>query len=323
MTTSEVVPVPSDLAELPKAELHVHLEGTVRPSTQAEWAQRTVVDIPRKFHNLDTFIQMYAGFWRTMNTPGDYERLVREYCEDAAQGGIRYAEIQLATAGRPYPALVEAVEEAQRQSDVVVRFVVDVPRSLPVEVGWAMLEAAKGVPDVIGIGLGGPEAPFPPEPFAELFAEGRSRGLRSLPHAGEEAGPQSVRGAIEALGAERIMHGVRCIEDPGLVSELVERGIGLDVCPTSNLLLGVARSMNHHPLKDLWDAGVLISINTDDPGYFGCELTGEYALAGEALGLDREGYGRLALNSVEGSFAPEAVKAEMRSGIADWVGRGG
>ena len=313
--------IPADLAELPKAELHVHLEGTVRPATQAEWAPRTVVQIPREFNDLDTFVQMYAGFWRTMNTPGDYARLVREYCEDGARAGIRYAEMQLATAGRPYPALHEAVEAAERQSDVVVRFIIDVPRSLPVEVGWAMLEATKGVAEVIGIGLGGPEAPFPPEPFEGLFAEARSRGLRSVPHAGEEGGPESVRGAIESLGAERIMHGVRSVEDPGLIAELIERRIGLDVCPTSNLLLGVAPSMAKHPLRELWDAGVRISINTDDPGYFGCTLTGEYALAGEAVGLDREGYGRLALNSVEGSFAPERLKAEMRSGIAEWVER--
>jgi adenosine deaminase len=313
--------IPPDLAALPKAELHVHLEGTIRPSTQAEWAPRTVVPIPREFHNLDTFIRMYAGFWRTMNEPGDYARLVREYCEDAARGGIRYAELQLATAGRPYPALIEAVEEAQRQREVVVRFVIDVPRGLPVEVGWAMLEAAKGVPDVIGIGLGGEEAPFPPQPFSELFAEARNRGLRSVPHAGEEAGPASVRGAIEALGAERIMHGVRSVEDPALVSELAESGLPLAVCLHSNLKLGVVQTLDEHPIRELWDAGVNLSVNTDDPGFFHADILDEYAAAGRLLGLDREGYGRLALNSVEASFAPESLKAEMRSGIADWVGR--
>jgi adenosine deaminase len=270
-----------------------------------------------------SFVEMYVYYWRTMNEPGDYARLVREYCEDAARSGIRYAEIQLATAGRPYPALVEAVEEAQRQRDVVVRFIVDVPRSLPLEVGWAMLEAAKGIPEVIGVGLGGPESAFPPEPFAELFAEARGRGLHSIPHAGEEAGPESVRGAIDALGAERIMHGVRSIEDPALVSDLAASALPLAVCLHSNVRLGVFQTIDHHPIRELWEAGVNLSVNTDDPGFFHASIIDEYAAAGRLLGLDRQGYGRLALNSVEGSFAPEAVKAEMRSGIAEWVGRGG
>ncbi len=313
---------PSDLADLPKAELHVHLEGTVRPSTQEEWVSRTVVDRPPEFTDLPSFVEMYVYYWRTMNTPGDYARLVREYCEDAARGGIKYAEIQLATTARPYAALEEAVREAQQQKDVIVRFVIDVPRSLPIEVGSAMLEAAKGVPDVVGIGLGGPETGFPPEPFAELFAEGRNRGLHSIPHAGEEAGPESVRGAIEALGAERIVHGVRSVEDAALVSELAESGLSLAVCLHSNLRLGVCQSLEQHQIRDLWEAGVNLSVNTDDPGFFHASIIDEYAEAGRLLGLDREGYGRLALNSVEGSFAPEALKSEMRSGIAEWVARG-
>jgi adenosine deaminase len=315
------MPVPGDLAALPKAELHVHLEGTIRPSTQAEWASRTAVPIPREFHDLGTFVEMYIGFWRTMNSPGDYARLVREYCEDAVRCGIRYAELQLATAGRPYAALYEAVEEAQKQRDVEVRFIVDVPRSLPIEVGWAMLEAARGFDDVIGVGLGGPEAPFPPEPFADLFDEARSRGLRSIPHAGEEGGPESVRGAIAALGADRIMHGVRSVEDPDLVSDLAASRLPLAVCLHSNVRLGVCSSLDEHPIQHLWAAGVNLSVNTDDPGFFHADIVQEYAAAGRLLGLDREGYGRLALNSVEGSFAPEELKAEMRSGIADWVAR--
>jgi adenosine deaminase len=313
---------PADLADLPKAEIHVHLEGTIRPSTQAELAKRTVVERPGEFTDLQSFVDMYVYYWRTLNEPGDYARLVREYCEDAARSGIRYAEIQLATGPRPYPCLVEAVEEARKQTDVVVRFIVDIPRSLPLEVGWMMLEAAEGVPDVVGIGLGGPEAPFPPEPFAEIFSHARANGLRSAPHAGEEAGPESVRGAIEALCAERIMHGVRAIDDPVLVSDLAASGLPLAVCLHSNLRLGVCGSLDHHPIRRLWDAGVNVSVNTDDPGFFHADIIDEYSAAGRLLDLDRRGYGRLALNSVEGSFAPDILKAELRSGIADWVNRG-
>ena len=319
MTMNATSSVPQDLASLPKAELHVHLEGTVRPSTLEELAARAGVSIPRAFDSLESFVQVYMASWQTMTSPGDYARLVREYCEDAARSGVRYAELQLATIGRTYNSLAEAVEAASKQRDVAVRFIIDVPRSLPVEVGWAMLEAAKDVPDVVAIGLGGPEAAFPPEPFEELFAEARRRGLRSAPHAGEDAGPESVRGALSALQAERIMHGVRAIDDPALVAELAEYGVSLAVCPTSNLLLGVCSSLDEHPIHQLWDAGVPVTVNTDDPGFFDCDLVGEYAIAGRLLGLDRAGYARLALNSVEGSFAPEPLKAELRAAISDWL----
>jgi len=313
---------PSDLADLPKAEVHVHLEGAIRPGTLEQFISRTTLPSPRTFTGLDEFVEMFGRVWATMTTPGDYARLVREYCEDAARAGIRYAEIELATAGRPYSCLHEAAEAAAKQRDVMVRFVVAVPRSFPIEVGFAMLQGARGVPDVVAIGLGGPENGYPPEPFAPLFDEARSRGLRSTPHAGEDAGPESIRGALDALRAERIQHGVRAVDDPQLLAELAQRRIPLAVCPTSNVRLGVAPSLEEHPLRRLWEAGIIVSVNTDDPGFFDCDLTGEYAIAGRLLDLDREGYGQLALNSVESSFAPETLKEEMRTEIADWVRKG-
>jgi len=311
--------VPTDLAALPKAEVHVHLEGTIRPATLDELCRRKGSTVPRTFHDLNGFIHAISAAWTTMMHAGDYGRLVREYCEDAARSGIRYAELELVPGGRPYDCLGEAVEAASRQRDVVVRFVAGLNRDLPLELAWMMLEAARGVPEVVAVGLGGVENGFPPEPFAPLFAEARRRGLRSAPHAGEDAGARSVRGALTALGAERIQHGVRSIEDPALVNELAVRGIPLAMCPTSNLRLGVVPSLDDHPLRELWASGVRVSVNTDDPGFFGCDLVGEYAIAGRLLGLDRAGYARLALNSVESSFAPDAVKAELRGAIAEWL----
>jgi adenosine deaminase len=311
-----------DLAALPKAELHVHLEGAARPATLEEFAARSAVRFSRDFTDLNSFVDLYGHVWATMTRPGDYARMVGEYCENAARAGVRYAEASVTTAARPFPCLEEAVREAERQRDVMLRFIVDIPRTFPAEVGWALLEAAKGVSECVGIGLGGSEQGFPPEPFAPLFDEARRRGLHSMPHAGEDAGPESVRAAIERLSAERIMHGVRAAEDPSLVAELAERGISLAVCLHSNLRLGVVSSLEEHALPELWDAGVTVSVNTDDPGYFGFDMVDEYAAAGRLLGLDRAGYGRLALNSAESSFAPEALKAQMRSDIADWVRRG-
>lgn len=313
------VTTPSDLDMLPKAEVHVHLEGSVRPATLEELAGRSALSIQKSFSDLNSFIETYSVVWRSMAAPGVYARLVREYCEDAARAGVRYAELELVPIGRSYNCLQEAVEAASRQRDVVVRFVLGITRELPVEVAWAVLEAATGVPEVVCVGLGGKEEGFPPEIFSEVFAEGRRRGLHAAPHAGEDAGPESIRGALDALKAERIQHGVRAVEDPQLVTELAERRIPLAVCPTSNLRLGVVRSLDEHPLRQLWEAGVVVSVNTDDPGLFGCDLLGEYAIASRLLTLDRAGYARLALNSVESSFAPDALKAELGTAINDWA----
>src|SRR5216110_2055316 len=172
--------VPGDLAALPKAEIHVHLEGTVRPATLAELSARTGISVPRSFADLPSFVAVYSCAWATMTTPGDYAQPVREYSADAARAGVRYAELELTTTGRPYDCLAEAVEAASKQRDVVVRFVAGNARDLPLEIAWMMLEAARGVPEVVAIRLGGPEEGFPPEPFAALFAEARpTRSARS------------------------------------------------------------------------------------------------------------------------------------------------
>ena len=244
-----------------------------------------------------------------MTTPGDYARLVNEYCEDVARCGVRYAELQLTTALRPFDCLHEAAEAAEHQRDVTVRFIVDAVRNFPPEMSWQMLEAARDIPSVVAMGLGGDENATATDVFAPVFDEARARGLHSAPHAGEVAGSASVREALDLLGAERIQHGVRAVEDPLLLAELVQRGVSLAICPTSNILLGVAASYETHAMRELWDAGVMLSVNTDDPGFFDCDMTSEYAVAGKTLGLDRAGYARLATNSVDGSFAPDSLKA--------------
>ncbi len=313
--------VPADLPVLPKAELHIHLEGAVRPATIEEFCARAGIARPNAFTTFPEFIDAFTVAWGTMTHPGDYARMVREYCEDARRCGVRYAELQLATAFRPFDCLTEAVDAASRERDIQLRFIIDVPRALPVSVGWRMLEAADGVPEVIGIGLAGSEIGYPAQPFAELVETARRRGLRSVPHAGEVSGPEFVREALDVLGADRIQHGVSASGDSGLVTDLAESQIPLAMCPTSNVLLGAVSSLEAHPLRTLWDAGVLVSVNTDDPGFFGCDLTGEYAIAGRLLDLDRAGYARLARNSVDGSFAPDALKLQLHADIDEWAAR--
>ncbi len=309
---------PADLAALPKAELHIHLEGAVRPATLEEFSSRAGLTVPRSYDSLETFVEAFGVAWPSMSSPGDYGRMMREYCEDAARVGVRYAEVTMMTIGRPFDCLTTALEAVSKQSDVEVRIIADIPRILPMEVAWAVLDSVQGVPEVIGLGLGGIEVGYPPELFEDVFAKARQGGLRSIPHAGEDAGPESVRGALDALGAERIQHGIRAVEEPALVRELAERKIHLAVCPTSNLRLGVLNSLAEHPLRELWAAGVQISVNTDDPGFFGCDLVGEYEIAGRLLDLDRSGYARLASNAIDGSFAPEELKRMIRVEIETW-----
>jgi adenosine deaminase len=312
---------PPDLAALSKCELHVHLEGTVRPATLEEFAAREGVSIPRAFHDLSTFVETFMVATRVMTRPGDYARLVREYCEGAARNGVRYAELEVSPAltRRAIDSLFEASEQAAKERDVVVRFTLGLGRIMPEEVMLGAVDATKEVPGIVALGLGGPEDGYPAAPFADAFAAARRVGWHAAPHAGENAGPHSVREVLDLLGAERIQHGVRAVEDESLLAELAERRVGLAVCPTSNVLLGVARRIEEHPLRRLWEAGVLVSVNTDDPGFFDCDLTGEYAIAGRLLGLDRAGYARLAENAIEMSFAPEALKVELSGAVAAWI----
>ena len=316
--------VPPDLTDLPKAEVHVHLEGTVRPSTLAEFADREGVTVPSDFADLNSFVEVYMRATRVMTQPGDYTRLVAEYCEDAGRAGVRYAELELSPAlgPRTLECFLEGAEAAGKRTDLELRIVLGLGRIMPAEVKMTALDATKDAPGLVAVGLGGPEDGYPAAPFADVFAEARRRGLRSAPHAGENAGPASVRDTIDTLAPDRIQHGVRAVEDPALVAELVERRIPLAVCPTSNLRLGVVASLEEHPLRALWDAGVVASVHTDDPGLFDCDLLDEYAIAGRLLELDRAGYGRLAANSVEASFAPDDLKNELLAEIDAWVGRG-
>jgi adenosine deaminase len=315
---------PPDLAALPKAEVHIHLEGSVRPATLEEFAAREGVSISRVFSDLPSFVDAYGEAAALMVRPGDYKRLVREYCEDALRAGVRYAELEVAPALRPgaQHRLAEAAEEAGKQTDVTVRLVLGLGRIMPIEIAIPALDIISELPGYTVLGLGGPEEGYPAAPFQEAFAEARRRGLRLAPHAGEAAGADSVREVIDLLGAERIQHGVRCVEDPALLAEIVERRIPLAVCPTSNVQLGVVKDIRAHQLRQLWDAGAIVSVNTDDPGFFDCDLLTEYAIAGQLLGLDREGYARLARYSIESTFAPDDLKSQLGSEIEDWAKRG-
>jgi aminodeoxyfutalosine deaminase len=287
-------------------ELHVHLEGTVRPETLLEIARRndyalpgdTVEEVAKLYDYRDFahFIEVWILTTNALQRAEDFHQVVVHYAAEAAAHGAVYLEGIFSPAERArrgvewaamFDGYCDGAAEARELHGVEVRLTPDIFRgATDVEadtvVDYSLAYRDRGV---VGVGLGGLEAEYPPEAYARVFERVRGEGLGSVPHAGEIAGPASIRGALDALGADRIRHGIRAVEDPILVEELRERRVVLDVCPVSNVRTGAVPSLDAHPLPQLLDAGVLCSISTDDPAMFDTDLTREYETAG-SLGAD-------------------------------------
>jgi aminodeoxyfutalosine deaminase len=285
----------------PKIELHVHLEGTVRAGTLSAIAKRNDYPLPDdleslyRFRDFRHFIEVWILTTNALQTEDDFRRMVVDYAEEAASHGAVYLEGIFSPAERvrrsvPYEAIFEGVcngaQEARELHDVEVRLTPDIPRGFTMDEARATVEWSARYRDrgVVGVGLGGLEAEFPPEPYEDVFAHAKSLGLGSVPHAGEVVGASSVWGALETLDADRIRHGIRAVEDPSLVREIEARGVVLDVCPISNIRTGAVASFGEHPLPQLIEAGVRCSISTDDPAMFDTDLTRDYEAAA-SLGL--------------------------------------
>jgi aminodeoxyfutalosine deaminase len=278
----------------PKIELHVHLEGTVRPDTLRTIAKRNDYPLPDdlelhgEFRDFTHFLEAFVLATGALQRYADFRQLVVAYAAEAKEHGAVYIEAIFAPrilhgidTDEVFAGYCDGAQEAGELHGVEVRLTPDIPRVYPLEDAMTTARYAVKYRDrgVVGIGLGGPEEGHPPEPYADAFALAREGGLASVPHAGESVGAESVRGALETLGADRIRHGVRAVEDMGLVAELAGRGTVLDVCPISNLRLGVVRSLEEHPLPQLVAAGVRCSISTDDPAIFDTDLTRDYEAA--------------------------------------------
>ncbi len=323
----------------PKIELHVHLEGTVRPARLLEIARRNDVRLPAKseaglarfcrFRDFDHFIRVWIKTTKALRHERDFHQIVMDYAAGLAAQGCSYAEALFSPSepmvrGTPWRESFEGycsgADEAREVHGVDIRFTPDITRDFPVEiaeqlVGWALKFRERGV---VGISLGGSEHRYPPELFARPFALAREGGLKAAPHAGEVAGPASVRGALDVLHADRLRHGVRAVEDPVLLDEIAARGIVCDVTPTSNVLLGVVPSLAEHPLPRLLAAGVKCSISSDDPVLMGTTLSRDCAAAA-GLGHTPRGMFEHALGGV---FCDDAAKMRLRALGAeyDWAG---
>ncbi|HEY4028085.1 MAG TPA: adenosine deaminase [Candidatus Dormibacteraeota bacterium] len=313
----------------PKAELHVHLFGAIPPAVLLELSRRHRVALPAdtveglrewfRFRDFAQFTEVMTALRPLVTSADDVELIAYEFARELARQRVRYAEVMITPAQleRRGVAWLDAVNRARRRASedlgLELRWIVDVNRGLPeAERGyWAdqALEAAIAGMDagVVGFGLSGPEAGHPPEPFAPWFERARAAGLHSVPHAGEMAGPESVWGAVRALHAERIAHGARAVEDPVLVAHLAEHGIVLDLCPTSNVCLGVYRSLAEHPLRRLHQSGVPITVNSDDPTMFGTTLDHEIAALTGPLGLDHAAVPEIIANGFRFAFDPVAA----------------
>jgi adenosine deaminase len=318
-----------DLVGLPKAHLHVHLESTVRWETLQDLAPELPGPPPGgfAFDGFRAFGDRNAAIRQSLRTAADFARVAREFCEDQAADGVRYAEVTFTAASHgervgnlelPLEAVLEGLA-AGAPSGFEYRVILDHSRRQPPERLWRTLELARkhAADGVVAIGLAGDED-HPLAPFAPALDAARDAGLHLVHHAGETRGPASVREALGVGHAERIGHGIRVLEDADLVAELRDRPVPLEVCPTSNVVLGLVPSLAEHPLPRLLGAGLAVSLSTDIPNLAGVTLSQEYARVRDAFGLDDVTLADLALAGVDASFAGEATKARLRAEISAW-----
>jgi aminodeoxyfutalosine deaminase len=321
----------------PKIELHVHLEATVRPETLLEIARRNGYALPAedvegirelyRYRDFDHFIEVWILTTNALRCADDFRSVVVGYAEEAVRHGAVYIEgifspIERAWRGVDWDEIFsgycDGAQEALEVHGVEVLLTPDITRGAEPEDGVELVGYAAKYRDrgIVGVGLGGEEAPHPPEKFVEAFALAREEGLGSVPHAGEVVGPASIWGAIDALHADRVRHGIRAVEDPALLEELAAREIVLDVTPLSNLRTGVVRSLQEHPLPELLAAGIPCSLSTDDPEMFDTDLTREYEAAA-SLGLHPKTFFDA---GVKGALCDDDTRERLR-GIAesfDW-----
>lgn len=319
-------PLATFVRRLPKAELHVHLEGAMPPATLLALARRHRVALPAddgaglerwfRFRDFDHFVEVYLAISGCLRDAEDFHRLALDFAAGQARQGVVYTEAHFtvsthlaagADGGELLDALGAAAGEGERRYGSVLRLIPDVVRNMGLDradatVEWAAAARARGL--AVAMGLGGTEHGYPSAPFAGHFEAAATAGLHRVAHAGEHSGPESVRETIEHVGPERIGHGVRASEDPALLAELAARGLPLEVCPSSNLRLGVYPSMAEHPFDRLRRAGVAVSVNSDDPPLFGTTLEDEYLRLADAFGYGAADLAALARAAFSQSFLP-------------------
>lgn len=327
------------IRRLAKAELHLHLEGTITPATLVELSHRhgrqpmSLAEAEKvyQFTDFSGFMDAFRTITGLLQSPDDYEVAAWRMAQHLAAQGIVHAEVYISV-GVIYhwrehdPACFEPIfaaierarERAARELGLSLYWIFDAVRHFTLDEAARVFRKAAELrpryPSIIGIGLGGDERRCGSEPFRALYDEAKSAGLRLTNHAGETTGPHAIREA-RSIGTERIGHAVSAITDPELIEELKIRGTPLELNPTSNVRTGACRSFAEHPLRRYFDAGLLVTLNSDDPAFFGSDLANEYLLAHTEQGFTRDELRRLASNSMRASFLPEAEKARWMTHI--------
>lgn len=321
------------LLRMPKVELHVHLEGSMRPAVLLDLARRNGVALPAddeaglarwfRFRDFEHFVQVYLTCSKVLRSPEDFKLLAADFLAEQARQNVVYTEAHFTigthltngvNGDEVLAALEEAIREGEERLGVRLRLIPDIVRNVPAladrTLEWALAGRGRGV---IALGLSGSEARFPSEPFRDCFATAAREGLHCVAHAGEHAGPASIRSVLDVCTAERIGHGVRAIEDPDLVAELARRGIPLEVCPSSNVCLGVVPDLAHHPFERLARAGCRVTVNSDDGPLFDTTLTDEYLRLHRTFGYSPAALGDLAVAGLRATFLPEDERAALEA----------
>ncbi|MCG8503902.1 MAG: adenosine deaminase [Sphingomonadales bacterium] len=322
---------------LPKAELHVHIEGTVSPELAQRLAARHGMDVGHLIHpergyvwrDFGEFLAAYDGIADAVRTAEDYYDVAYEYLAASAAGGVIYTEMFMSSdhaeeCGLPYPdlvaSLVQAAEDARARHGIHARYILTCVRHLGVA---AAEKAARNLerhphPMVVGFGMAGDEAVGAYGDFASAFAIARGAGAALTAHAGEILGPESVRDALDALDVARIGHGVRSFEDPALLDELVARQIPLEICPSSNVELSLFPSLAAHPVKRYLEAGAKVTLNSDDPPFFHTDIAAEYDRVAAVHELTPAELVQITENAIDAAFCDADLKARLRARVADW-----
>ena len=329
----------SFIRRLPKAELHLHLEGTILPATLVELSARrdarpitlTEAQALYQFNDFTGFIECFKAVTRRLKEPEDYELAAWRMMQHLAEQGIVHAEVYISVGViymwrnfdpgcfEPiFAGLERARERAARELGLSLYWIFDAVRHFTVEEARRVfLKAAEmraQFPSVIGIGLGGDERRTGSEPFRDLYSHARASGLRLTNHAGETTGPEAIWEAL-SIGSERIGHALSAIHDVALLQDLNDRGIPLELNPTSNVRTGVCPSFGRHPLRQYFDRGLLVTLNSDDPAFFGSDLAGEFLLAHTQHAFTQQEIRQLAANSIRASFLPESEKTAWMARI--------
>ncbi|MFK7776866.1 MAG: adenosine deaminase [Gimesia sp.] len=319
------------IARLPKAELHLHIEGTLEPELALRLAEKNQIEFPYQtveqmhaafdFTDLQSFLDLYYASINVVRTEEDFHDLTLAYLKKAASQNVRHTELFFdpqshTDRGIPFETVLNGITSALKQGQTELgissQLILSFLRHLSAESAMETLQQALPFREqIIGVGLDSSELGHPPSKFVNVFDEVRRHGFRVVCHAGEEGPPEYIYEALDLLHAERIDHGVRCVEDAALVARLVEEQIPLTVCPLSNIRLCVFKTMQEHPLKQMLDAGLMVTINSDDPPYFGGYVNENFTAVQQAFDLSKNDLVKLARNSFAAAFLSDEEKQKL------------